>query len=207
MRPWRASQALVLVLLTAIVGIATAPTLNAHELQANRATLVLRDERHISLSLFIDYVDALHESLAPDQPMQAFLAQFSAMKPADWQTLLVRTQQQWSRQIELRAVDPGRVPAGRPMTPLPLRNGVWPDAPRVQRLLQERLMQGLVAPAGHVHQEPVEIRAEATAPRSVSEVRLTLPKDFGRVLVVWYRPRQVWVDPGVASGAIRFPVD
>jgi len=192
------------MLLSAMVGSAIAPTVNAHELQANRATLVLRDERHISLSLFIDYVDALHESLAPDRPMQAFLAQSSAMTPADWQALLVRTQLQWSRQIELSAIEPGRAPAGRSMTPLPLRNWVWPDAPRVQRLLQERLMQGLVVPAGHVHQEPVEIRAEATAPRSVSEARLTLSKDFGRVLVVWYRPRQIWVDPGVASGAIRF---
>mgnify|MGYP006949118131 CR=1 FL=1 len=99
------------MLLMAMVGSAIAPMANAHELQANRATLVLRDERHLSLSLFIDYVDALHRSLAPDRPRQAFLAQFSAMKPADWQTLLLRTQQQWSRQVELRAVDPGRAPA------------------------------------------------------------------------------------------------
>ncbi|MEI6546799.1 MAG: hypothetical protein WCN85_07265 [Burkholderiales bacterium] len=207
MRPWHAGSAVVSLLLMAFASGAIAPAVNAHELQANRATLVLRDERHLSLSLFIDYVEALHASLAPDRPMQAFLAQFSAMKPAELQTHLLRTQQQWIRQIELSVVDPGRTPAGRPMLPLALRNWIWPDAPRVQRLLQERLMQELVAPAGHGHDEPMEIRAESTALRAVSEARLSLPKAFGRVLIVWYRPRQFWVDPGTVSGVIRFTHD
>jgi hypothetical protein len=207
MRPWRAGSAVVSLLLMAIAGGVIAPAVNSHELPANRATLVLRDERHVSLSLYIDYVEALHASLAPERPMPAFLAQFSAMKPVELQAHLLRTQQQWIRQIELSAVDPGRTPAGRAMTPVSWRNWVWPDAARVQRLLQERLMQGLVAPAGHVHDEPLEIRAESTAMRAVSEARLSLPKAFGRVLVVWYRPRQLWVDPGTVSGAIRFSPD
>ena len=207
MRRWRAGSGVAPLLLMAIVGGAIAPVVKAHELPVNRATLVLRDERHVSLSLFIDYVEALHASLAPERPMPAFLAEMSAIKPAELQTRLLRTQQQWTRQIALSAVDPGRASAGRALTPLSLRNWVWPDAARVQRLLQERLMQGLVAPAGHGHDEPMEIRAESTALRSVSEARLTLPKAFGRVLVVWYRPRQVWVDPGMVSGPLRFSPD
>jgi hypothetical protein len=208
MRPWRAGRAVVSLQLMAIASGAIAPAVNAHELQANRATLVLRDERHLSLSLYIDYAEALHASLAPDRPMPAFLAQLSAMKPAELQAHLLRTQQQWTRQIALSVVDPGSSPAGRPMVPLALRNWVWPDAARVQRLLQERLMQGVVAPAaGHGHDAPIEIRAESTALRALSEARLSLPKDFGRVLIVWYRPRQLWVEPGTESGAIRFSPD
>ena len=203
MRPGRAGSAVVSLLLMVIAGGAIAPAVNAHELQANRATLVLRDERHLSLSLFVDYVEALHASLAPDRPMPAFLVQFSAMKPAELQTHLQRVQQQWTQQIELRALESGRAPAGQ--TNLLLRNWVWPDAARVQRLLQERMMQTLVAPSGHRHEEPTEIRADSSPTRAVNAVRLTLPRAFGRVLVVSYRPRQLWVDPGAASAAIRSP--
>lgn len=203
MRRWRAGRAVVSLLLMAIASGAIAPTASAHELQVNRATLVLRDERHLSLSLYIDYVEALHASLAPERPKEAFLAQFSAMKPAELQAHLQRVQQQWTQQIELRALDSGRAPAGQ--TNLLLRNWVWPDAARVQRLLQERMMQTLVAPGGHLHEEPTEIRAESSPTRAVNAVRLTLPRALGRVLVVSYRPRQLWVDPGAASAAIRFP--
>ena len=62
----------------------------AHELEDNRATLVLRDDNHVTLTLFINYVDALHAALAPGQPLPAFLLVYSAMKPADFRAALDR---------------------------------------------------------------------------------------------------------------------
>jgi hypothetical protein len=55
------------------------PNLFAHELQDNRATRVLRDEYHLSLTLFINYTDALFLALAPKRPFQEFLLVYSAM--------------------------------------------------------------------------------------------------------------------------------
>lgn len=41
----------------------------AHELPANRVTLVLRDDNHLSLTCFIDYTTALHRALVPQRAL------------------------------------------------------------------------------------------------------------------------------------------
>jgi len=110
----------------------------AHELPANRLTLVLRDRNHLSLTFFIDYTDALHRALAPQRPLEEFVLMYSAMKRRTWagNCCVRRRGFQSSTQLILSAGKPAAI-----------TNWKWPNAGRVQAMLRERAMQAVVAPA------------------------------------------------------------
>jgi hypothetical protein len=87
---------------------------------------------------------------------------------------------------------------------LPLTNWTFPDAAQVQAMLQQRIMQAVVDPAGHAHDEPLEVHAEANSPEPVTAIRVQFPEEFQKVLVVAYRPSRLWVEPKSWSPAINF---
>lgn len=171
------------------------PCAMAHEIQDNRATLVLRDETHISITLYVAYADALHLALAPQRPVAEFLTIYSAMNPATLQQELVRAQAKFQAGTRLFL-------AGG--TEIPISNWIWPDAKQVQAMMQQRMMAAMVDPNGHAHDEPLEIHADANASEKIIAIRVQFPEEFQKVLVVSYRPSQVWVEPKLWSPAIRF---
>lgn len=168
---------------------------NAHEMPENRLTLVLRDETHLSLSYFVDYTEALHQALAPKRTLQDFILVYSAMKQSDFEAALTRAHAQLIVGTQLV------LPKGEM---LPTRNWQLPPPARARALLQERTMQMLVGGDDHVHPAACEIRAEATSTRPIGSVSVRLPPELGKVLLVSYQPRQIWIEPRAASIAIGF---
>ena len=177
---------------------------SAHEMTENRATLVLRDATHVSMTLYIDYPQALHRTLAAKLNFQEFVLAFSAMTPEVFSAAVVKAQTQFHAQIQLFNA------AGKPAVAEQWR---WPDPVRVQAILREHAMQMLVAAGEHAHDAPLEIRAEFSVPEAEKSappplsspllspsVRVKFPSAFRRVLVVSYRPNQVWVNAGDAEG-------
>lgn len=158
----------------------------AHEIEGNRATLVLRDGRHLALTLQIDLVSALQRTLAPAQTAAQFAAMHAALPPAQLEPML----QQARRRIEggtSLTDDAGHV--------LALTHWRWPSAAQTQALLQRATMRVLVGGA-HDHDSMTELRAEALAPRGVAVVQLQLPEALQPALVVWSQPRQGWSRAG-----------
>jgi hypothetical protein len=167
----------------------------AHELVVNRATLVLRDDTHVSITLYIAYADVLHAALAPRQTTAEFLTMYSAMNMQALQKQLTRAQALFQAGIKLY------LPSGQPIA---LSNWIWPDPHQVQSMIQQRIMQAMVDPTGHAHDEPLEIHVDANSPQKVVAVRAQFPVQFQQVLVVWYHPSQFWVEPNTWSPALRF---
>lgn len=182
-------------LLASVLALVWARGAGAHDLQDNRATLVLRDGLHVSVTLYIAYADALHLALAPQMPPEEFLVAYSAMKPELLQKELFRAQTRFQSATRLYLATGKEIP---------LTNWIWPDARQVQAMLQQRIMQAMVDPAGHAHEEPLEIRADGNSREEITEVRVQFPEEFRKVLVVSYRPKQLWVEPKSWSPAIRF---
>ena len=87
---------------------------------------------------------------------------------------------------------------------IPIQNWIWPDAKQVQNLLQQRMMAAMVDPGAHSHDQPVEIHADAVAPIDVGGVTMRFPEEFENIVVVSYRPNQVWVDVKAVSPEIKF---
>lgn len=179
---------------TILVALLAFPT-TAHELQDNRATLVLRDRTHLSVTVYISYSEALHKTLAPQRPFQEFLLTYSAMSLELLEKELKLAQKRFQLATRVLLASGGEAV---------LTNWVWPDAKRVQSLLQQRVMQAVVDANGHFHETPMEIHADANAAADISGLQVQFPEEFGRVLVVAYRPNQFWVERKNLSPMIRF---
>jgi hypothetical protein len=179
----------------------------AHELQSNRATLVLRDRQHVSLTFFVDYVKLLHQTLAPQQTLQEFVLIHSAMLPQSLRAQLQEAQRKLQGSIRL-TLSNGKNAA--------LTQWIWPDPERVQKLLQAHVMEAVAASADPAHKhtradagnhdDQIEIRTEAKSSNAndFASITLQLPPQFQNVLVVSYQPKQVWIKRGTPSPAIGF---
>lgn len=175
-----------------LLGAATA---FAHEIQDNRATLVLRDGGHLSVTLYISYAEALHLALAPQRPMAEFLMVYSAMKPDQFRKELLRAQAKFEASTQVYLGNG---------TELALARWAWPDPQQVQDMFRHRIMQLIADPSAHVHDEPLEVHADAVSAEAITAVRVQFPEEFQKVLVVAYRPNQYWVDARAWSPNIRF---
>ena len=167
----------------------------AHELPDNRLTLVLRDDNHLSLGFYIHYADALHRALSPRTSFQEFTLVYSSLAAADFEKEMQRAQMKF--RLGTRVV----LASGAALT---IANWQWPAPATVQRSLQERAMASVVAPSAHSHDAPTEIRAEVVSAAAISAVSVLLPDEFQNVLVVSYRPAEVWIQPKQPSPVIKF---
>jgi hypothetical protein len=166
----------------------------AHELPANRLTLIQREPGHVILAFYIDYAQALHRVLAPRQDLRAFALIHAAMEPGAWAQVLQRAQSR------LESVTQITLTAGRRLVMTQWR---WPDAPRAQAQLPEQAMRAVVAPGRHEREEPTEILAELVARALVGQITLKLPDELQAVLVASYRPAQAWNRPGAAPLTVK----
>ena len=169
----------------------------AHELQASRATLVLRDSQHLAITFYVDYPAVLHRAIAPHMLFHEFALQHSAMPPPLFAAQLLAAQ---------RKLQAGTRLVLRSGKPAPLELWAWPDATATQKALQQRAIAAVVGAKDHAHAPPAEIRAEAKSTKSgdFATVTLQLPAEFKQTLVVFYQPKQAWVEPGKALAGIRF---
>ncbi len=182
-------------LICGLVLALAANTSNAHETPDNRLTLVQRESNHITMTFFIDYIHALHDALSPKSSEQTFILTYSSMAPETFQKELQRAQRKFETDTKIM------LESNKPAT---ISNWVWPDAKRIQSLLQERAMQALVAPSAHSHAVPIEIRADVKTDVAMDAINLQLPEEFQPVTVVSYRPKQVSLKAKSAPVLIKF---
>jgi len=166
----------------------------AHELEDNRATVVLREPNHLTLTLYLAYPELLHRALAPDRPFAEFLLAASAAEPAALDQQLRAAHARFEAGLRVE-IEPG--------LELAPAHWSWPAAAQLQQLLRQRAMENVTG-AGHAHPAPLEVHAELRTPRPVTALRLRFPPEFRRVLVVAYRPTQAWAQPGALSPRLSF---
>ena len=193
--PIAAKHYQLLACVAATLVLLVAQRSNAHELAENRATMVLRDQNHVAITLYLNYSDVLHRTLAPAQSFAEFVLAFAALSPEQFAAQLNKAQTQLQSQIKVLP---------RPATAASMRRWVWPEATRVQALLRDRAMQMLAAPNDHAHEPTLEVRVELQTTGRVSAVSAAFPAEFRRVLVVSYRPNQTWAEMGDAANEIMF---
>jgi len=169
-----------------------------HDLRESRAQLVLRDPTHLSVTLYLDYPEVLRQVLSPGRDLGPFLVMYSAMKPEDLRQQLLKAQSKLQAGTHILA----KSASGSPPRELTLGNWIWPDEREVQAMFQQLVMQAVVG--GHSHLPPVEIHADANGPLPISSVTVAFPEQLQKVLVVSYRPSQVWVGRDLPTPNIRF---
>lgn len=172
----------------------------AHELEANRLTLVQRDDRHVQLTLVVDLPAALHRLTSPAEPYAEFLVRCAAAALPDLQRVFETAKAQWQREtvLETRSGDTGS-----------FQRWQWPEARALQAAMQENLMSLMTvsktAGADHVHPQPQEVQAHWVASKgTVSTLKVSLPPSMKPTLVVSYRPHQQWLTPKESSTWVKF---
>jgi hypothetical protein len=191
-------QLRILTSLVALMALLSIMSAHCHELPDNRVTMVLRDETHISLTFYVDYPDVLNLALAPKKSHREFLLAYSAMTPEDFHKEMLRAQQ--ILQTETRAMLNG---GGKVV----ITGWVWPDSTRVQATIQREVMQAMVgtsANAPHPHEAPTEIRANIAHNKPIKDANIQFAEAFGKILLVSYRPKQIWLKHKEASLRIEF---
>jgi hypothetical protein len=173
----------------------TACAASAHELSQSRATLVLRDRTHLTLTLYVALPELMYRTLGTGKSFGAFLVQYSALDPTSFQRELLRAQAQIEQGTRVFLADE---------RPLPLGRWQWPDSAAAQAMLRERVMHETVGGDVDSHGEPAEIRAEAVAKQDIRSASIQFPAVLQQVLVVAYRPTQAWVPVGARSASIEF---
>lgn len=182
-------------LLCVLLTLAGAGSASAHGLEENRATLVLRDQNHVSVTLFITFSEALHRVLAPERSFQDFVLVHAAMPSEAFKALLIKAQSRFQAETHAESADGHR---------LLFERWVWPEPAAVQQVLRERAMQTLAAPNEHAYETALEVRSDFKATKAITSVHVVFPPAFQRVLVVSYQPKQVWFEPQRASPEIKF---
>ena len=180
---------------TALLAWALCAYAGAHQLPDNRATLVQRDAHHITLLLNADLPQVMHQVLAPKQAFAEFALASSSATPAQFNAAVMAMQ----KNIEqaLRVVD-GNGGA------LVVSNWVWPASAQLQAALRERAMALVVNPDDHGEAGALEVRADLRAAQPVKALRVQFPAALKRVMLVTYRPTQVWVEPTQTSALMTF---
>lgn len=187
------SPAMLLACAAGLLLALAAAASHAHENEANRATLVLRDKGHLSAALYIQYSEALHQALAPQLSYPDFVMTYGAMDAPRFNASLAQAQAKFQAATRLVRQD-GSV--------LTLTRWQWPAAAQVQRLLRERSMALMVG--GHAHEPPQEITAELHSDKPIAAITAQFPPAFKQVLLVSYRPEQTVYD-GTLPALVRFP--
>jgi hypothetical protein len=180
--------------LALVATLVLVPVAGAHELMDNRATLVMRDRAHLSLAMYLRYTEAVHNVLAPGTSYWEFLTAISALSPAEFEKQMHRAHD--ALQTGTRIYLDG-------MQARAFSNWTWPEPTTAQRLFQQRLMNATVGGGAHQHEEPIEVHADVVSTSDVRNVSVEFGKALGKVLLVWYRPRQAWVNVGQRSPSIR----
>jgi hypothetical protein len=181
--------------LAAVAALSSGLPAVAHELQDSRATLVMRDGDHLSMTLYLNLPEVLHRAIAPERSFAEFVLVYSSMDAGKFGIAVEAAQARLADATRL-VDDAGAEPARDVW--------IWPTAAQTQAELRMLAAQLLTAPAEPPHDDPVEVRAEFLTSRVTDGLVATFPPEFDRVLVVSYRPAQVWTAPGRPSPRIRF---
>ena len=186
-------------LLGAVLALAACAA-SAHEIDGPRATVVMRDGGHVSMTMYVDGADLLRVSGSKGESPAAALARLAAMEPAAFARAWAQAQAQVQAGTRLQQA---------PGVPIALSHWSWPGAAQVQAALRQAVMRGLAHGSGTqgAHPEPVALlqaRAEAVLPAAAHGLRVQFPAWLGEVTVVSYRPGQQEVDAGRWSAPLQF---
>ena len=191
-----------MLLIALWVGVFAPTTARSHEAPVPKASVVMRDGGHCTLSLQFDLAKAWRQTLQPQMSMAEFLALASAQAPADFAREWARLTARWSQEVMLQA-GPARLEAQR---------WRWPAADEAQTHLRQQLMQSLTGGDAPDH-APALLGAQAefmlqspklAAPIDLSNLFLALPAAFRPITLTSYRPHQRWIGSGASPIPLKF---
>jgi hypothetical protein len=170
-------------------------TAGAHDVVANRLTLVQRDANHVSMTLVIDYVATLKAAAAPGASYKEFVIACSGMADAQLQRTLSQAHTTLEKGIVLNDAQ------HRTLRVTPLR---WPSLTEARKLLQQAAMAAIALGTDKAEPTTLELTADIVSSQRIQSLDVQLPAALADVLVVSYKPVQTVIDPQSRKARITF---
>jgi hypothetical protein len=167
----------------------------SHELQENRASLVLRNERQISVTFYLNLTELLHKTLMPKQDRFEHTAKLAAMNEADFSKQYGDVKKLIESSVLFNAT-PGKK--------INVREWQWPEPKVAQKNIRELTMQSVVSSGQHLHENPIEVRLQIQSDESIDPLMLELPVSMKPMTLVASRPKQTRFDLSAKKITINF---
>jgi len=168
---------------------------HSHELNENRASLVLRNERQISVTFYLNLTEVLHKTLMPKQDRFEHTAKLAAMNEADFLKHYGDAKKLIESSVLLKAA------SGKKIN---VREWQWPEPKVAQKAIRELTMQSVVSSGQHLHENPIEVRLQIQSDESIDPLVLELPVSMKPMTLVASRPKQTRFDLSARKITINF---
>jgi len=168
---------------------------HSHELNENRASLFLRNERQISVTFYLNLTEVLHKTLMPKQDRFEHTAKLAAMNEADFLKHYGDAKKLIESSVLLKAA------SGKKIN---VREWQWPEPKVAQKAIRELTMQSVVSSGQHLHENPIEVRLQIQSDESIDPLVLELPVSMKPMTLVASRPKQTRFDLSAKKITINF---
>ena len=172
-----------------------AATTASHELNENRASLVLRQERLVSVTFYLNIGVVLLKTLNPEQNLFEHTARLSTMGENEFAKQYARAKNLLETSVRFKTDGDQTIRA---------THWQWPDAHKVQQHLRQWTMQATVATDQHTHENPLEVSLQLQSEQEIRALVLELPAALRPMTVVSSRPKQSRIDPATLRARITF---
>ena len=167
----------------------------AHDLVSNRLSLVQREANHVSLTLVIDYVQAMQAVAAPKASLKEFVIACTGMADGPLQRTLGQAQLSLEQGLVLRDTQ------HRLLRVTALQ---WPSLGEARRMLQQAAMASIALGSDKIEPAALELQADVTSAQAIDGIEIQLPPALADMTVLSYKPVQTRVDALSHKATVRF---
>ena len=157
----------------------------SHELQENRASIVLRNDRQISIAFYLYISEVLNKVLMAKQDHFEHNAQLASMNENDFLKQYEITKKIIEAAVVFKTISGKQIDTNQ---------WQWPGHKEVQKHIRELTMQSVVGSSHHVHENPIEVRVQMQSNEPVVSLLLELPEALKPITIVSSRPKQTRLD-------------
>jgi hypothetical protein len=187
-----AFQAALFVLMTLTFSVRFA---SAHEVETTRLSLVQREPSHVSATFFVNPFDYFQPVLDAQVTQQTAYVHLASLDDEVFAALHTSAQAYYKQKITFK-VNKDKWAQ--------LSNWQFSNWQLIKTNVQQHLAQQLLNPGSHVHIEPVQFAVQLTGGPDLSPLQPYLPSNWGKILVVASKPKQIWLDSSQGRTWIKF---
>lgn len=180
---------------TLLLAFSLVPQTQAHDIEADRLTIVQREPLHLSLTFYVDELQLMHRLIAPQATRAEFLLASAAAPPNAMVAKIETARLNFARQIDIR--NGGGVA-------IKISALHWRPASETQQHLARAAMSLVATGSDHDQLSSTEITFDAIAETPLDRVTFKAPAALNELLVVSYRPVQQRTNEQVRTLDIQF---
>ena len=160
----------------------------AHDINSNKITLIMREKTHISVIMSINLIKAMNQAIAPETKYADFVLSLSNMEPKIFQKEYEKTKAKIASGLYIISKDQNRSF---------IRDWKWPSPIVLQNQFQVYVMELVTGTHDHNKEPIMEITGEIIDKNDKSKIQIQVSKEIQPILLVSYKPSTTWSNENI----------